>query len=79
MANTHTEPPQEEIYAYCRKVVGGFDYGASNRPALYNHSCVVSKKKLNKRECASLSSIQNQIKDFGESFLPAGLTERTRK
>ena len=40
------------IYAYKRAIVGGYNYNITDSDLLYNHSCVVKKKRLNSEQIA---------------------------
>lgn len=48
------------IYAYKRKTIDGFYYGGTDIESLYNHSCVVLKKLLNKKEIKKLTEYKNK-------------------
>jgi len=62
--NFSMENKNKIVYAYERKIIGGVDHGASSESTLYNHPCVLRKKKLSNSQIESLNLIQQQIKQL---------------
>ena len=64
------------IYAYKRKAVVGYSYNITDSDLLYNHSCVVKKKKLTKGQIKIRDgftkkrlALQEEFEDFIKEVL----------